>query len=221
MYIPFSVRFICIVYIAYMATVVLIVKISFIRFAHCVDSEDKLYTFCTLRLRVLFTFHIQWNLGHSNTNSSKLPDFSKTTDGPDFFHYNLLQKYYRFFEISIFRKNQFLEQIRRSQSKKFILKSPAKFEIPNCQSRSRMMMIISLFGEFDCYTRVTSRVYSLPVIDTGLTVNIPNRFVGPNQRNSFLIPCQIRNSKLPIKVTHDDHDFFVQRVRLLHTRVTS
>ena len=41
-----------------MNTVVLIVKISFIRFARCVDSEDKLYTFCTLCLRVLFTFHI-------------------------------------------------------------------------------------------------------------------------------------------------------------------
>ena len=51
----------CIVYIAYMAIVVLIVKISFIRFAHCVDSEDKLYTFCTLCLRVLFTFHIYLN----------------------------------------------------------------------------------------------------------------------------------------------------------------
>ena len=30
----------------------------YIRFAHCVDSEDNLYTFCRLRLRVLFTFHI-------------------------------------------------------------------------------------------------------------------------------------------------------------------
>ena len=60
-YIPFDVRFMCIVYIPYMATVVLIVKISFIRFAHCVDSEDKLYTFCTLCLRVLFTFHIYLN----------------------------------------------------------------------------------------------------------------------------------------------------------------
>ena len=60
-YIPFDVRFMCIVYIAYMGTVVLIVKISFIRFAHCVDSEDKLYTFCTLCLRVLFTFHIYLN----------------------------------------------------------------------------------------------------------------------------------------------------------------
>ena len=60
-YIPFGVRFMCIVYIAYMATVVLIVKISFIRFAHCVDSENKLYTFCTLCLRVLFTFHIYLN----------------------------------------------------------------------------------------------------------------------------------------------------------------
>ena len=60
-YIPFGVRFMCIVYIAYMATVELIVKISFIRLAHCVDSEDKLYTFCTLCLRVLFTFHIYLN----------------------------------------------------------------------------------------------------------------------------------------------------------------
>ena len=60
-YIPFGVRFMCIVYIAYMATVVLIVKISFIRFAHCVDSEDKLYTFFTLCLRVLFTFHVYLN----------------------------------------------------------------------------------------------------------------------------------------------------------------
>ena len=54
-YIPFGVGFMCIVYIAYMDTVVLIVKISFIRF------EDKLSTFCTLCLRVLFTFHIYLN----------------------------------------------------------------------------------------------------------------------------------------------------------------
>ena len=54
-YIPFGVGFMCIVYIAYMDTVVLIVKISFIRF------EDKLSTFCTLCLRVLFTFHIFLN----------------------------------------------------------------------------------------------------------------------------------------------------------------
>ena len=44
-YIPFGVGFMCIVYIAYMDTVVLIVKISFIRF------EDKLSTF----LHVVFT----------------------------------------------------------------------------------------------------------------------------------------------------------------------
>ena len=54
-YIPFGVRFMCIVYIAYMGTVVLIVKISFIHF------EDKLYTFCMLCLIVLFTFHIRLN----------------------------------------------------------------------------------------------------------------------------------------------------------------
>ena len=54
-YIPFGVGFMCIVYIAYMDTVVLIVKISFIRF------EDKLSTFCTLCLRILFAFHIYLN----------------------------------------------------------------------------------------------------------------------------------------------------------------
>ena len=54
-FIPFGVRFMCIVYIAYMDTVVLIVKISFIGF------EDKLSTFCTLCLRVLCTFHIYLN----------------------------------------------------------------------------------------------------------------------------------------------------------------
>ena len=45
---------------------------------------------------------IQWNLGNSNANFSKLPDFSKTTDGPEFFHYNLLQKYHQFFEFQFF-----------------------------------------------------------------------------------------------------------------------
>ena len=50
---------------------------------------------------------VQWNLGNSNANFSKLPDFSKTTDGPDFFHYNLLQKYHRFFEFQFFEKINF------------------------------------------------------------------------------------------------------------------
>ena len=51
----------CFVYIAYMGTVVLIVKVSFILFARCVDSKDKLYTFCTLCVRVMFTFNIYLN----------------------------------------------------------------------------------------------------------------------------------------------------------------
>ena len=57
-YIPFGVRFMCIVYIAYMATVVLIVKISFIRFAHCVDSKDKLIPFarCVYAYCLHFTY---------------------------------------------------------------------------------------------------------------------------------------------------------------------
>ena len=36
-------------------------KNSIISFAHCVDSEDKLYTFCTLCLHGLFTFHVYLN----------------------------------------------------------------------------------------------------------------------------------------------------------------
>ena len=46
-YIPFGVRFMCIVYIAYMATVVLIVKISFIRLflARCVYAYCLHFTY--------------------------------------------------------------------------------------------------------------------------------------------------------------------------------
>ena len=61
-YIPFGVRFMSIVYIAYMVTVVLIVKISVIRFAHCVDSEDKLYTFCTLCLHFTCIYMISYQV---------------------------------------------------------------------------------------------------------------------------------------------------------------
>ena len=60
------------------------------------------------RLDDVFTREdIQWNLGNSNANFSKLQDFSKTTDGPEFFHYNLLQKYHRFFEFQFFEKINF------------------------------------------------------------------------------------------------------------------
>ena len=134
-----------------------------------------------MALRICF---IQWNLGNSNANFSKLPDFSKMTDGLDFFHYNFLQKISSIFRISIFRKNQFFEQIIWSQSKKFLLKSPAKFEIPK-------LPVKVTHGDHDFFarrvrllhTRVTSRVYSPQVADTVLTVNILNIFVGPNQRN--------------------------------------
>ena len=34
-------------------------------------------------------------------------------------------------------------------------------------------------------------------------------------------PAKFKNSKLPIKVMHDDHDFFVRQVWLLHSRVGS
>ena len=56
-----------------MGTVVLIVKISFILFARCVDSKDKLYTFCTLCLRVLFTFHIYLNTISYQVAAGQIP----------------------------------------------------------------------------------------------------------------------------------------------------
>ena len=42
--------------------------------------------------------YIQSNLDNSNADFSKLPDFSKTSDGPEIFLYCLLLNYYRFFE---------------------------------------------------------------------------------------------------------------------------
>ena len=44
-----------------------------------------------------FTKELQWKLGNLNVNFSKLPNFLKMTDGSKFFHFYLLQKYYRFF----------------------------------------------------------------------------------------------------------------------------
>ena len=53
---------------------------------------------CSLNNFCKFIFkkntEIEWNLGNSKANFSKLPDFSKTTDGPDFFHYNILHLYH-------------------------------------------------------------------------------------------------------------------------------
>ena len=57
----------------------------------CVNKQQYVF------IEKWWKYQIQWNLGNSNANFSKLPDFSKTTDGPEFFHYNLLQKYHRFF----------------------------------------------------------------------------------------------------------------------------
>ena len=44
--------------------------------------------------------------------------------------------------ISIIRKNQFFEVIRRSRLKKLLLNHPSRFEV----QMSRMVIIISLFG---------------------------------------------------------------------------
>ena len=44
--------------------------------------------------------------------------------------------------ISVIRKNQFFEVIRRSRLKKLLLNYPSKFEV----QKSRMVIMISLFG---------------------------------------------------------------------------
>ena len=67
--------------------------------------------------------------------------------------------------ISIIRKIQFFEVIRRSRLKKLLLNYPSKFEV----QKSRMVIMISLFGRVrfthlsDLYTKV---------IDTGLTFTL-------------------------------------------------
>ena len=48
----------CIVYIAYMGTVVLIVKISVIGFAHCVDREYVLYFLHVVFTCIVYISHI-------------------------------------------------------------------------------------------------------------------------------------------------------------------
>ena len=75
----------------------------------CSDTAGDLQRTCTdAQAEVGFlSCEVQWNLGNSNANFSKLTDFSKTTDGPEFFHYNLLQKYHRFFEFQFFEKINF------------------------------------------------------------------------------------------------------------------
>ena len=72
MYIPFGVKFMCIVHIPYMDTVVLIVKISVILFARCVDSKDKLYIFLhVVFTRIVYISHIST---HDQLSSRSEPD---------------------------------------------------------------------------------------------------------------------------------------------------
>ena len=52
-YIPFGVGFMCIVYIAYMETVVLMVKVSFIRFE---DKLSLLFARCVYAYCLHFTY---------------------------------------------------------------------------------------------------------------------------------------------------------------------
>ena len=83
---------------------------------------------------------IQSNLGYPNADYPKLLGFSKSMDSPDFFLYYLLQL--PIIRISIIRKIQFFEVIRRSRLKKLLLKYPLRFEV----QKSHMVIMISLFG---------------------------------------------------------------------------
>ena len=110
------------------------------RLRKCTCTGTKLLT----ETRTTEMTKIQSNLDNSNADFSKLPDFSKTSDGPEIFLYCLLLNYYRFFEFRFFEKFSFFEQFCRSRSKKFLPKPPLKFEAANCQSKSRTMNMISL-----------------------------------------------------------------------------
>ena len=91
---------------------------------------------------ILCIYNIQSNLGYPNADYPKLLGYSKTTDSPDFFLYNLLQLNYLIIQISIIRKIQFFEVIRRSWSKKLLLNYPSRFQV----QMSCMVIMISLFG---------------------------------------------------------------------------
>ena len=85
---------------------------------------------------------IQSNLGYPNANYPKLLGYSKTTDNPDFFSVLSIAKKLPIIRISIIRKIQFFEVIRRSRLKKLPLNYPSRFEV----QMSGMVIMISLFG---------------------------------------------------------------------------
>ena len=70
--------------------------------------------------------------------------------------------------ISIIRKNQFFEVIRRSRLKKLLLNYPSRFVV----QMSRMVIMISLFGWVRLHTWVIEQTKLRQVIDTGLTLTL-------------------------------------------------
>ena len=84
---------------------------------------------------------LQSNLGYPNVDYPKLLGYSKTTDSPDFFSLLSIAIKLPVILISIIRKINFFEVIRRSRLKKLLLKYPSRFEVQS----SRKVTMISLF----------------------------------------------------------------------------
>ena len=92
------------------------------------------YSFTTL-------IHVQSNVGYPNVDYPKLLGYSKMADSPDFSLLSIAIKL-PIIRISIIRKIQFFEVIRRSRLKKLLLNYPSRFEA----QMSLMVIMISLFG---------------------------------------------------------------------------
>ena len=73
--------------------------------------------------------HIQSNLGYPNVDYPNLLGYSKATDNPDLFSLLSIAIKLLIIRISIIRKIDYFEVIRRSRLKKLLLKYPSRFEV--------------------------------------------------------------------------------------------
>ena len=91
---------------------------------------------------------VQSNLSYPNVDYPKLLGYSKTMDSPDFFCLLSIAIKLPIIRISIIRKNQFFEVIRRSRLNKMLLNYPSRFE----GQMSCMVIMIFCLVEFDLHT---------------------------------------------------------------------
>ena len=81
---------------------------------------------------------IQSNLGDSNANFSKPPNFSNLTVSPDHFAFILRKKYCRFSNFDYSKNSVFLIKLS-VPIKEIPSKSISKFEVKICQTQLRMI----------------------------------------------------------------------------------